>query len=388
MQITLFSFFIATGWSSLFTLLIYFFQKKYISMSFFSVMGLLQLNLFCILRMLLPLEMPFTKVVSFQGIYASIIYFFNQPIKVLRNRFTITIGGIILVFWLLSSLFLLVRLYCCYVKTKNEIKLFHEIKDTNVYRVLELIKEKNKKKFLVDVRKSPFVKVPMSFGIIKKFIILPMIEYEEKELYFILLHEYTHLANGDLKVKLMICILRCIYWWNPCVYLLNKELNQTLEIKCDLTVIKDMNKNQQADYLSAIVTSIKQAGSNDRKINRKAYFIGTANLLSKNELEIKERFELIYRYGDKRDNIRGKAIMSIIFLLMFCLSYIVVLQPEFQPPLEEIEAKENIYKIETEEVTLEGDGAYKIELPDGRRIKVCDETILKMKEISDEASSK
>lgn len=228
----------------------------------------------------------------------------------------------------------------------------------------------------------------MSFGIIKKFIILPMTEYEEKELYFILLHEYTHLVNGDLKVKLMICILRCIYWWNPCVYLLNKELNQTLEIKCDLTVIKDMNKNQQADYLSAIVTSIKQAGDNDKKINRKAYFIGSAYLLSKNELEIKERFELIYRYGDKRGNIRGKAIMSIISLLMFCFSYTVVLQPEFQPPLEEIEAKENVYKIETEEVILEGDGYYEIELPDGRRIKVCDETILKMKEISDEASGK
>lgn len=145
MQITLFSFLIATGWSSLFTLLIYFFRKKYISMSFFSVMGLLQLNLFCILRMVLPLEMPFTKVVSFQGIYASIINFFNQPIKVLQNRVTITIGSTILVFWLLSSLFLLVRLYCYYAKTKNEIESFHEIKDTNVYRILESIEEKSKK---------------------------------------------------------------------------------------------------------------------------------------------------------------------------------------------------------------------------------------------------
>ena len=67
-------------------------------------------------------------------------------------------------------------------------------------------------------------------------IYLPKCEYSEEELYYILLHECTHFANGDLYIKWLTQICRCLCWWNPLVYKMQDMLEKNLEIRCDLTV--------------------------------------------------------------------------------------------------------------------------------------------------------
>ncbi len=61
-------------------------------------------------------------------------------------------------------------------------------------------------------------------------------ELHRAELRYVLLHEYTHFLNHDTVVKLLVTLFCIIFWWNPVVYLLQKDLEQNLEIKCDLSL--------------------------------------------------------------------------------------------------------------------------------------------------------
>lgn len=128
-----------------------------------------------------------------------------------------------------------------------------------------------------------YINVPMEVGIFRKSILLPDEPYTDSELYYILKHEYTHFQNKDLLIKILIYIYWCLFWWNPAIYLLKNDLSQILEIKCDLDVIDHMGNEHRVEYLTTIVTMLKNASANSIV----STFCGTTALISKKyELQI------------------------------------------------------------------------------------------------------
>ena len=73
-----------------------------------------------------------------------------------------------------------------------------------------------------------------------------------------ILHEYTHFLNHDTAVKLLVTLYCIIFWWNPVVYLLQKDLEQTLELKCDRAIAQTLNAQERTAYLRAILSAMKQ----------------------------------------------------------------------------------------------------------------------------------
>ena len=152
----------------------------------------------------------------------------------------------------------------------------------------------------IAVRSSAHVKIPMGAGIFRKSILLPEETYSDSELYYILRHEYTHFQNRDLAVKILIHIYGCVFWWNPAIYLLKRDLAQVLEIKCDLDVTARMGNRHKAEYLSTIVAMLRNAGTRRKE---KAFYGATALVSKDYESEIIERFKLVSAsYGHKRKN--------------------------------------------------------------------------------------
>ena len=79
----------------------------------------------------------------------------------------------------------------------------------------------------------PGLDIPFGIGVFQKRIFLPDKEYSESELFYILKHEYTHFCNHDLVVKMLVNLFCCVFWWNPFVYLLQNDITEILELKCD-----------------------------------------------------------------------------------------------------------------------------------------------------------
>ena len=235
MQITIFSFLMAVMWSSVLIVLLYFCRKKYLSINFFSISGLFLLYIFCIIRIVLPIELPFTRVIGLESIYNKLISFWDIPVW--ESGFTIKTKHLIIGTWVIVTFILLIRLAYQYIVSLKEINRY-DIEITSDYKdllstvALEYGKKDTYSKPIILT--SPSITIPLSFGLFKKFIVLPDKQYSDQEMHYILMHEYTHILNGDLAVKLMVHFMCCIYWWNPIVYLLRLDLEQTLEIKCDL----------------------------------------------------------------------------------------------------------------------------------------------------------
>lgn len=157
----------------------------------------------------------------------------------------------------------------------------------------------------------PNIESAFGIGVIHKRIILPDKDYTEAELRYVLLHEYTHFLKHDTVVKLLVALFCLIFWWNPVVYLLQKDLEQNLEIKCDLSVARTLCSKERAEYLRTILVLMKQS---DRK--HRIPFAAAALFKTDADAAIKERFETVMAYSANRRNRAASAVFTSVFTVL------------------------------------------------------------------------
>ncbi len=100
----------------------------------------------------------------------------------------------------------------------------------------------------VDLRVSPAVPTPFATGLLRPVILLPDLEYDRRELQYILLHELTHLKRGDLWIRWFSMLASAVHWWNPVVYLLHRSLVERSEESCDERVVLAWPREERIDY--------------------------------------------------------------------------------------------------------------------------------------------
>lgn len=322
MQITLYSILMSVIWSSILAVFNYFCRKKQFFIRQLGITNLLVLYLFSVVRMIVPYHFSFAKVIHSEGVLADLY----------KSAYVEKIGtthmswlSIFAIIWAAVSAVLITRFICQYMKAMKEVSAYEICEDEQCKRVFRQVLDKSKRQMRINIRKSVYVNIPMGVGIFKKTIILPRESYSDSELYYILRHEYTHFQNRDLMIKILMHIYRCIFWWNPAVYLLERDLAQILEIKCDLDVTDHMENRNKAEYLSTIVTMLKNAeAKRDEKV-----FYGTTALVSRSyESEIIERFKIVSAsYGNKKSAVFTGSWFLIFGMLSF-ISYSFVIQPD------------------------------------------------------------
>ena len=345
---TEFSLFMTIVWTGLTIICYYFVLRKRRFIRKFGGVCLLVLYLACILRLLMPLELPFLRIVEFKGWMAEAyaVIFLDERAFL---GFTFTIAKNLIGIWGcgtgLSAAAWVFR-YTRALKKVNLSRCCEEVKDE---AVMGKVRQAYKRKVKVKILRCPAISVPMGIGLVKKKILLPMSRYGDKESYYILLHEYTHFINRDIWIKMFLQIFCCIYWWNPCVYLLQKEMDQALEIKCDLTVTKAMNKEGKISYLNTIISVLKKT-TEGKGISTD---IPMTTLFERDrEVPVKERFEVVMDTCVYPKHSRG---LQIVLTICLCLgifsSYTFQFQPVFQPPEKELPKEmemtgENTYLID------------------------------------------
>ena len=95
---------------------------------------------------------------------------------------------------------------------------------------------------------SPLAQSPMLVGFFHPTILLPSEQVPDSDARFILAHELTHFRRKDLWKKLLFLMVRCAHWFNPIVYLLNRDFSRWLETSCDEYVVSSLDRNQRKEY--------------------------------------------------------------------------------------------------------------------------------------------
>lgn len=327
MHITLFSFVTAVLLSSLLIVVLYLSRKSAKTIRMLNFGYLACLYLFCLGRMFFSVELPFTIALSAPSLMNPVFNFQETDILMLDR--SVSISKILLIIWAIGTVFLLTRFLIRYYQGKREIDKIPKQENQSIQGVLNELQRENTHQYQIQVLCCPGLSTPCGIGLLRRQILLPSQEYTEEELFHILRHELQHFQTHDLLVKWMIRVFQCLFWWNPLVYLLGKDLDQVLEIKCDLSVIKGYSRKETAAYMRTIKNQLERLM--DRE---KAAPLGSVAFVGNFAISnVEERFSYIAKsLKPNKWKELSKPVFIALFLALIIGSYSIVLQSSFQEP--------------------------------------------------------
>ena len=194
-----------------------------------------------------------------------------------------------------------------YIKAGNK-----EVSDIKILNLLSDCEEKLNIKTRVELSCNPLIASPMLIGFFRPRIILPVGEWEDKELSYIFVHELIHYKQRDMFYKWLIQIVVCVHWFNPFVYLLEKEVNKSCELSCDEKVISVLDDTARREYGDILISFLK---------SNNLYKSSLASVtLTEGAEQLKERLGAIMKFRKK-----SKAIIAItaIFTVAVCVCFFV-----------------------------------------------------------------
>lgn len=332
MAVTPLSFFMSVLWSCIIISAVHFLRKKQFFLNGFGITTIVLLYVFCIGRMLFTFEFPFTRVIELPSVY-------NQFYQVVcRDTYSVgrrevNVFSIFLIVWLSVSVVLLLKYGIDYARSFKQIRDLSYVTDDRYGKTLAEIQSQTNRRKNICVVSCSAVGMPMGVGVFKKRILIPPGKYTDEEIRYVLLHEYTHFINRDLVTKLLIEIFCRLFWWNPLVYVLRKDVEQMMELRCDLMVISGLGSLKRACYLKTIKECLER--SDQGGVKRLSTVSTQLFRRSKRNPELIERFALVAA-PVKKDYRKFQIISIVCFISTLLCSYSFIFQPHYQPSQEEM----------------------------------------------------
>ena len=194
-----------------------------------------------------------------------------------------------------------------YIKAGNK-----EVSDIKILNLLSDCEEKLNIKTRVELSCNPLIASPMLIGFFRPRIILPSHEWEDKELSYIFVHELIHYKQRDMFYKWLIQIVVCVHWFNPFVYLLEKEVNKSCELSCDEKVIAVLDDKEKREYGDTLISFLK---------SNNLYKSSLASVtLTEGAEQLKERLGAIMKFKKKS---KGIIAITAIFSVLVCVCFFV-----------------------------------------------------------------
>lgn len=356
-------------WFNLFILLFYILRKKLGILLGYQYLPLMIVVILSLFRLFVPLETPYTTVLRSYHILPRIQEILQ--ISVIQcGLVCITLGILVVCIFSLVSFFLLIRLLRMIQKECKAINCLPRIVDKRLIHLFQTVKEESPVGRACDVVVSRNYTEPFIFSFRRSIIVIPdcMLNLSDQDLYFVLKHEWQHHLDWDNQVKIGIEVLCCILWWNPFVYLLRRNVSQTLELKCDRKVTKHLVESDKLDYMDSLLRVMRLTCKNANaamhcKVIASIYYLGVS--VSRQDCidqDTIQRFEVTMIAENEK---KTTGIICVIALgVLFFLSFGFVIQPASFPPLEDLYSEtDGVAEIQMISVTPEN--AYLLENADG-----------------------
>ena len=156
---------------------------------------------------------------------------------------------------------------------------------------------------------SPFVCGPL-----RPVLALPQGEPVDDKL---LLHELLHLGRGDVWVGVLLCVLRCLHWCNPLIWLCLNRAQNDWEALCDQRVLERLDGEARRDYGYLLLSMAS---------GRYAGVPGTSSM-AKGGRSIRDRISSIARF---RRFPTGTALAARCGAAVLAAACLVGVQPQLQ----------------------------------------------------------
>ncbi len=237
----------------------------------------------------------------------------NREISAAAMREPFNIYVCLFFIWSALALVLFVRKVTVYQGFIQYIKAGNtEVSDIKILNLLSDCEEKLNIKTRVELSYNSLIASPIMIGFFRPEIVLPVRELEDKGLSYIFVHELTHYKQRDMFYKWLMQIVVCAHWFNPFVYLLEKEVNKSCELSCDEKVISVLDDTARREYGDTLISFLK---------SNNLYKSSLASVtLTEGAEQLKERLGTIMKFRKK-----SKVVIAIttIFTVAACICFFV-----------------------------------------------------------------
>ena len=215
--------------------------------------------------------------------------------------------------WSVFALVLFVRKITIYQGFIQYIKAGStEVSDIKTLNLLSDCEEKLNIKTRVELSRNPLIASPIMIGFFRARIVLPACELDDKEWSYIFVHELIHYKQRDMFYKWLIQIVVCAHWFNPFVYLLEKEVNKSCELSCDEKVISILDDKARREYGDTLISFLQ---------SNNLYKSSLASVtLTEGAEQLKERLGAIMKFKKKS---KGIIAITAIFSVLVCVCFFV-----------------------------------------------------------------
>lgn len=198
----------------------------------------------------------------------------------------------------------------------------------------------------IEVLQGYRIQIPMTAGMLKPCVFLPVEDMEEEQLKTCIYHELTHYKKHDIFWNYIACLMVCIHWYCPWIRTVFRKNDEWSEVICDLSAIGYVGSAKR--YFTTIFEMSQK--SQGIKAYRAACLFE-----SQDSLEQRIYYAMMYR---KQKKIKYVAViaMTVIFCGMSVTSTLAVsngYQKVYTKWVQETEIEEEADIAETEEVSYE-----------------------------------
>lgn len=326
-----FSILMATIWCSIFMVLLFCFRSGKYILELSGVAPLLIIIIGAALRCFVPIDIPvFTRVIQHEGWLAKLDAGLRTPIIYGH----ITPLAIILGVWIIGTLIASFTTIWSYRTHMDKVRSYLPSENPAILSAAEAAARKLQLPVPtvcpISKGKSPSIQ-----GLRHPVILIPENVYSEEDYRYVFYHEW---------IKLLVCALNCIFWWNPCSYLLRINLNRTLELRCDQSVSRLLQYPEKLEYIEVLKKTF-----NSLPTKRKRFRLGSFTISEfaacpkkfcrnpKKHITVKRADLIMNTSYQKKYNRVIPVVTLIIMTIVFVFSYSFIIQPYYDVPKDEIE---------------------------------------------------
>lgn len=226
----------------------------------------------------------------------------NKPIRDVIILFSNNIWLI----WLFISFILLVHKITVYQSFIRYVKAGQTPVNAELLDEIALIGAKVGVKRPVELCVNPLISSPLLTGFTHPCIVIPSIDIKKQNFKYIIHHELTHYRRFDMFYKWLVQITVCLHWFNPLIYLMEREINKACEFSCDEAIISKLGLDKAKEYGRTLLDAMSMVGK------YKESFISIT--LSENKNLIKERIGAIMKFKKPSKVILIGTIILSVFL--------------------------------------------------------------------------
>jgi beta-lactamase regulating signal transducer with metallopeptidase domain len=220
---------------------------------------------------------------------------------------------ILILLWITGTVGFLAYMSVLWLQLHSNIKKHGKKPPKHVLALVEACKTDLGIKAGIEVSIQGWLNSPALCASLKPKLLIPasmLDKMDRQQLEFGIRHELTHYRRRDHLTHLLLALLRCVYWFNPVVWLAFRQIKTDMETACDVSVTARLENKDRTRYIHTMIDLSGDMGAQ--------YILGMG--LNNERKSMEKRVKGIFMKKRTKPSVRMVAVLLACVMTMVCFT--------------------------------------------------------------------